>query len=154
MKPTLTAALALITLAACGETPLSGIDAGTKVDAGTNTVRDAGTVPTLNGCAASAFVDRATGDRTITFGSAVGLKYSPSCMIITAGQSVTFSGDFGSHPLVGGEYMGTGGSKPNPVPSKSTGTDNTVVTFPTAGLYPYYCNFHASSGMTGAIWVQ
>ena len=154
MKSSFTAAVALIIYTGCGEAPLTTTDAGTKVDAGTSTSRDAGTVPTLNGCAGSAFIDRSTGDRTIAFGSAVGLKYSPNCMIITAGQSVTFSGDFTSHPLVGGEYMGTGGSKPNPVPSKSTGTDNAVVAFPTRGLYPYYCNFHASSGMTGAIWVQ
>ena len=141
-------AVALVVVVGCGEPSLKGGDAGTIA------ARDAGTVPALNGCTASAFVDRSNGNRTIVFGSAVGLKYSPSCMIITAGQAVTFSGDFASHPLVGGEYMGTGGPTPNPVPSKSAGTDNAVVTFTKAGLYPYYCNFHASSGMTGAVWVQ
>ncbi len=146
-------AVALVVIVGCGATPLIAVDAGTKLDAGT-TVRDAGTVPTLNGCAASAFVDRSTGDRTITFGGAAGLKFSPSCMIVTAGQAVTWSGDFSSHPLVAGEYMGTGGSASNPIPSKSSGTANVVVTFATPGLYPYFCNFHASSSMTGAVWVQ
>ena len=154
MKSFLIAAVALLAVG-CGEasTPIS--DAGTLTDAGTAT-RDAGTVPTLHGCSSTSFVDKSasSADRSITFGGSAGLKYSPNCMIITAGEKVTFEGDFSSHPLVAGEYQGSGGTTPNPIPSTSTGSANTEVTFPTAGLYPYYCNFHAGVGMTGVIWVQ
>jgi plastocyanin len=113
-------------------------------------------VPSLHDCTSTSFVDdsAAGANRTITFGGAAGLKYSPKCMIITAGQKVTFAGDFTSHPLVGAEYQGFGGSYPTPIPSTSSGSASIDVTFPTAGLYPYYCTFHAGSGMTGVLWVQ
>jgi hypothetical protein len=42
-----------------------------------------------------------SGNATITFGFTY---YNPPCVKISVGASVTFSGDFGSHPLHGGEY--------------------------------------------------
>jgi plastocyanin len=126
----------------------------TSTDNDAGVVTDAGTVQTLNGCTAGNYVDRSSGSRTIAFGDSLGLVYSPKCMSINAGQTATFSGSFDTHPLAPGQYMGTGGSTPNPIPSTTSGSADVTVTFPTAGVYPYYCSAHGGSGMTGSILVK
>lgn len=75
------------------------------------------------------------------------------CMKVKVGQSVTFTGNFTTHPLVE-----LGGDSPNPFSGakgllKDAGQagENTPVTFPTAGTFGYKCAIHAS--MTGAIVV-
>jgi plastocyanin len=75
--------------------------------------------------------------------------YSPKCARVKFGQSVTFSGDFGFHPLtqacgpVSGVLSGTGSS--------------TTITFDRGvGLYGFYCanhGFPSGAGMSGAIEV-
>ncbi len=129
-------------------------DSGTTTDAGTAT--DAGAaVTTIHGCTAAMYMDRSgSGDtRTIAFGGIIGTVYSPRCMTVAAGQTVTFAGPFGSHPLRGGSVSGDpAGASPNPITSTDTGTDVTV-TFATPGLYPYFCNFH-QPGMAGVIQVR
>lgn len=112
--------------------------------------------PTFNGCAEANYVDMtaAGAARAITFGGGVGFAYSPKCMLIAAGQSVSWTGTFSSHPLrpgVGGNA--TAGSPNNPITATDTGT-TVSFTFPTAGYYPYRCNSHGGSGMNGAIKVQ
>ena len=131
-------------------------DGGGKVDAGTMVASDSGMPPSLHGCASTSFVDRRAGSRDIGFGTSLGspaLGYSPNCMIIAAGQSAKWVGNFDTHPLVGGEHNGTAGTMPNPIGRHDTGSAAVEVTFGTAGLYPYYCDYHAPT-MVGVIWVQ
>ncbi|MGQ0506783.1 MAG: cupredoxin domain-containing protein [Myxococcaceae bacterium] len=112
----------------------------------------------IHGCTAAAYTDRsgAQDDRTIGFGgtnASPALGFSPKCLTVAAGQSVIFKGSFSTHPLRSGEYMGTRGSTPNPVPSQSTGNADLTVAFPTAGLYPYLCESHVPA-MVGVIQVK
>jgi len=79
-----------------------------------------------------------------------GDRYSPDCIRVKLGQSVTFEGTFFSHPLA----QGCG-----PVPALlEASTNNTfTVTFDQGlGVYGYFCTQHGSqsgSGMAGAIEV-
>ncbi|MDB4990831.1 MAG: hypothetical protein JWN04_6009 [Myxococcaceae bacterium] len=118
---------------------------------------DAG-IPTYNDCTPDKYVDRSApgADRTITFGN--NFKYAPPCITIAAGQSVTWKGDFGAHPLspgVGGS-MTTVGSPNSPIKeTKATAADTTFM-FPTAGAYPYVCEYHyaAPHFMVGSVQVK
>ena len=117
---------------------------------------------TVNGCAAGDFVTGAAagGSPRIQYGDPIGLAFSPKCMSITAGQSVTFFGDttqgsnFSVHPLRPG---GANGSDPgaggNPIAAQNGGSAYTVV-FPTAGTYGYFCQAHEGMGMYGAVQVK
>ena len=124
----------------------AGTDAGTA-DAGS----DAGTA-SLNGCTTYTDHTGASDSRVIAFAN---FQYTPPCMKILAGQTVTFSGSFGGHPLMPGVPSSTTGtsSPNNPITAASSGS-TLAVTFPTTGDYGYYCNFHFGNGMYGAIEVQ
>ncbi len=88
-----------------------------------------------------------------------GFNYSPKCLKVSAGTSVTFAGDFFSHPLEPSALRGT--LTGNPITSTSAvpdgGTTKTFA-FPTPGFYAYFCQFHDSTDsgmfMSGVIWVQ
>ena len=82
-------------------------------------------------------------------------NYSPKCLKVTAGATVTFSGDFTAHPLEPSTHRGT--LTGNPITATGTGTTKSF-DFPTPGYYAYYCAFHGPSdgatGMVGVIWVE
>jgi plastocyanin len=120
---------------------------------------------TLNNCSETSFVDRtATGAaRVVGYGGASGsgpFTYSPACIIVAAGQSVTFSGgtnsSFGVHPLSPGVLDSPrAGSAGNPIPRTTDGNVREVtVAFPAAGNFPYICEFHAAGGMVGVVRVR
>jgi plastocyanin len=92
---------------------------------------------------------------TVTFpAAALDFNYSPKCLKVTAGSSVTFSGDFAAHPLDPSETRGT--MTGNPIMLTNTGTSSSF-TFPTAGFYAYYCQFHGADDgqyMDGVVWVK
>jgi plastocyanin len=97
---------------------------------------------------------------TINFGVNGALAYDPECLKTPAGSTVTFSGNFGIHPLVPSGLRGNTTNNPiTVVPSNPDGgtTANVSFTFPTAGFYAYYCLEHGSTdtgdGMAGVIWV-
>lgn len=118
------------------------------------------TAETFNGCTEEMFVDRtaASASRAVGFGGVGGsgsLDYSPKCILVAAGQTVTFNGAFDAHPLSPGSTpsLRTAGSANNPVRRTSTGSTVTV-TYPTAGTYPYFCEAHYAVGMTGVVRVR
>ena len=119
-----------------------------------NTPVDAPGVTVVNGCTAASAMNLTadSANRTIAF---PGLAYTPKCARIRAGQNVTFAGAFGVHPLRAGTVVGTtrNPQSGSPIANTDTGTEKTV-TFPTAGTYPYYCNFHFDRGMFGVIYVD
>jgi plastocyanin len=101
-----------------------------------------------------------TGPTTVNFGLIDGgFNYSPKCLKVSAGSSVTFSGDFSSHPLEPSALRGT--LTGNPITSTSAvadgGTTKTFA-FPTPGFYAYFCQFHDSTDsgmfMSGVVWVD
>ena len=93
---------------------------------------------TVDGCAPADFVAANQIDWTFAV--------SPRCVQIKAGQTVTWTGTFATHPLLADE-----GDKPNPISTADTSAAAATVTFPTAGTYGFKCQVHAS--MTGAVLV-
>ncbi|MBX7097600.1 MAG: hypothetical protein K1X89_07805 [Myxococcaceae bacterium] len=101
--------------------------------------------------ACSSFVDLTAdaANRTITFGGG-SERYSPACVRVRFGQTVTWSGSFGNHPLR---------EACSPVPGGLTATSGAShsVTFDKAlGVFGFYCDVHGSSsgaGMAGAVEV-
>lgn len=122
-------------------------DAGTVADAAT-------VVPLLNDCRAADYVDRSADDaeRTVVPRGTTG--YTPRCLTIRTAQSVTFSMSFTTHPLIPGVPHGSsaGATTPSPIEAQRVGTTY-AVTFPGAGLYPFYCNTHGHVGMAGVVRV-
>ena len=113
---------------------------------------------TVNGCASGDFAP-ATSAR-IQYGDPLGLVYSPKCLAISAGQSVTFFGDtaqgssFAVHPLLPGGANGSDpGAAGNPIAAQTSGSTYTVV-FPSPGTYGYFCQSHEKMGMYGAVQVK
>ena len=116
---------------------------------------------TVNGCGSGDFAPAtSTGAARIQYGDPLGLVFSPKCLTIAAGQSVTFFGDttqgssFAVHPLRPG---GANGSDPgaggNPIAAQNGGATYTVA-FPSAGTYGYFCQAHEGMGMYGAVQVK
>jgi len=71
-------------------------------------------------------------------------SYNPADETVAVGDTATFSGDFGSHPLVwsGGQFSST-----------TTGSSRQF-TFTAPGTYAYYCAIHVDTrGMKGVIVV-
>jgi plastocyanin len=124
-------ALPLLTLTALGALVLacSSDPATTPTDGGTGTV---------NGC--STFADQTASGGAITWDFTV----TPKCVKVKVGQSVTWTGDFATHPLAG-----FNGDTPNPIVTGSGGTSK--ITFPTAGTFGFHCQVHPS--MLGAVQV-
>ena len=83
----------------------------------------------------------------ISFGGSVGFAYSPATMSVAVGDTVTWSGDFSTHPL-----------NSSTIPAGAAAWQFTsgakfsyVVTV--AGAYTYYCTVHGApdgSGMAGS----
>jgi len=100
------------------------------------------------------------GTPTVNFGFINGgLAYDPKCLKVPVGTTVTFSGDFGTHPLA--PSANRGNQTNNPITVTSAGVDGGTTAdfkFSTAGFYAYYCQVHDSGDtgnfMDGVIWVQ
>lgn len=100
----------------------------------------------VNGC--TTFTDMTADGGVITGPSgAVPSQYSPNCVHIKPGQSVTWNSNFTFHPLTA-----SGGTTPSPITLTATGTTVTF-TFPNAGTYGFECQIHTTS-MFGAVEVQ
>lgn len=131
-------------------------DAGLERDAsGENADAE---IPTFNGCRASDYVDESGEDdsRVITI-VATSLSYSPRCLLIAKGQTVTFVGTLSEHPLApGNPSHPAAGSAHTPIVATATGK-SVEFTFEEAGTFPYYCRIHGSGngqGMAGSIHVR
>jgi len=96
---------------------------------------------------------------TIQYGGFVGdnFAFAPNCVKVAVGASVTFAPasagiDFSQHFL----HPSSRGTVPSPITETTSGTMATFA-FPTAGFYPFYCEFHGAddgTGMAGVIWVE
>ncbi len=139
--------LAAVAGAACSSA-VGGASANGSVDS---------SIPAFNGCTPEMFVT-GTSATTVSFGGQASsplFGYAPKCVRITAGESVTFTGDFSVHPVSPGTSptATTAGSASNPIPLQQTGSSLSV-TFPEAGTYPYFCQVHYAAGMSGVVLVQ
>jgi len=123
---------------------------------GTSAGGSGGTDPNFMSVAPCTTESAYTAGTTVTFPlSATDFNYSPKCLKVSAGATVTFSGDFVTHPLAPSTHRGT--LTANPITSTGTGTTKSF-DFPAAGFYAYYCTVHGPSdgaaGMVGVVWVQ
>jgi plastocyanin len=138
--------------AACSSSssPTTEGDASTP-DAGTDTgAVDASTAP-VNGCGPAQFAandhSAPSDPRAIAFATtSTPMQFSPSCMSIQVGQTVTWNGDFSDHPL---EPMPSVAD--DPIMDVTSGTTASY-TFTAPGTYGYDCAMHPSV-MFGAIQV-
>jgi plastocyanin len=122
----------------------SSTTSNTSTTGSTTTTTSTSSSTMVNGCDPST-TTVSSGNVTITFPMAAApMQYSPACVKVHMGSTVTWNGSFTNHPLT---PDGTG----NPIPSTSAGTTPVTVTFPTAGSYGFHCQFHAS--MLGAVFV-
>lgn len=145
-------ALAAVTSCATFDPPVTA-----RRDAASSLADVAGDVGAVNGCTDEMFVDRTASDaaRVISFGGAVGSAYGPRCIVVAAGQTVSFTGPFTFHPLHRGSaptQLDTGTAE-NPIPDATSGTQVDVA-FPRAGTYSFHCGIHFGGGMTGAVRVR
>jgi plastocyanin len=106
----------------------------------------------INGCDPAMATDH-TADAMTTV-NIVGLAYDPPCIKVKVGSQVTFKGNFGNHPTVGGMVSGSMATPDpkSPILDTSAGMSATFA-FDKAGGYPYYCTKHFGSGMMGAVFV-
>jgi plastocyanin len=94
-------------------------------------------------CSAELYLDRTTQGADRTFHWDYSFAGDPErCITVRVGQSVTWQGNFGDHPLAADE-----GDQPNPIANHVDG----LVTFTTPGTFGYRCNYHFE--MRGAIRV-
>lgn len=113
--------------------------------------------PVVNGCAESvAAALPAQNLVQIQYGFINGqLKYEPNCAHVNPGGSIQFTGSgLSGHPLRGGAYTGAGSQQDpaSPIPATSSGSSLTVP-LNGQGLFGFFCNFHAGSGMIGGVLV-
>ena len=132
------AALALVT--ACGDDGGSTPIDAHAIDADPSAV---------NGCTPATALDQ-TAAGAARMIATVGLSYSPNCLRIKTGQSVTWNSAFQTHPLQGGR-VGVPDAT-SPIGSVSSGVTKTIA-FPAAGNYGYFCIVHTTL-MMGAIYVE
>ena len=124
---------------ACGSTSTS---TDTTSSTG-STSSSGGASGVVNGCDPSTTAVSA-GDVTITFPTGVApAQYSPACVTVHEGATVTWSGAFADHPLT---PDGSG-----PITATSTGT-TAAFTFPAAGSFGFHCSLHPTV-MLGAVFV-
>ena len=109
----------------------------------------------LNLCGDGDFTDRSdpSAAREVRFGGSLGMAYSPACIRVAVGQTVRFSGAFGSHPLRPGARVGDAGAPSSPIAPTQTG-DRAEFTFTNAGDFPYFCEVHGAMGMMGVVRVR
>jgi plastocyanin len=142
-----------VSIASSGATTATAGTGGATTTASSAASTGTGGSAGINGCDPAAATDL-TGMAavTINFGAALGSHYDKTCIKVDVGTSVTFAGDFVSHPLEAGN---TPPATDNTSPIKET-TAGMSKTFPlpTAGTFGFFCMFHYTSGMEGAIIVQ
>jgi plastocyanin len=106
-----------------------------------------GGAASVNGCTLADATD-------MTAHNVVDLTWSNphhECTLIHAGATVTWTGDFAVHPLVGGITPTEDASSPITT-TGPVGNAKSVV-FSQAGDYPYFCTVHLTA-MQGVIYVQ
>lgn len=126
-------------------------------DATVEPVKDAATeeasieVPGICKCPLSTADEPKLTDPVVTAaGTAESGSFSPRCFAISPGTSVTFEGNFATHPTAPNPS-----SDPfNPIPSVDTGTSFSV-TFTDPGRFGFHCTVHGTEnfGMCGAVFV-
>ncbi len=79
-----------------------------------------------------------------------------TCIIVTTGTVVTWTGNFTNHPMAGGEDGTEDAASPITTAADAVnggnGNQTLEVTFAAAGDFPYYCEIHVGA-MNGVVYV-
>lgn len=84
-------------------------------------------------------------------------KYTPRCVVVPAGTTITWQGNFLAHPLWPSACSGDVAQ--NPIHDVSDVSQTSLeIDFPVPGVFPYYCPNHANDGpspegMCGVVYV-
>jgi plastocyanin len=146
----------------CGDEEASdgGADTGTNAstdtaaDTGTDTAADSGSERlAANGCTYDEATDM-TGAAEVDI-SAIAAWQAPHqvCAIVSASTTVSWDGNFLSHPMAGGVSPTTDATSPITLAGPGSGTDTLSVALAEAGDFPYFCGIHTGT-MTGVIYVD
>jgi plastocyanin len=88
---------------------------------------------------------------TVNVGPSLTNTFSPSSVTINPGDAIKWQWISGFHTTTSGVFAdGPNGLWDSPI---DAGTTSFTRTFSISGIYPYYCQFHGFSGMTGTITV-
>ncbi len=133
-----------------GEGCATSLDCASGVCAGATCTAALADCSGYSGC--TTFVDAtdAAASRVVSF-PAGGERYSPQCLKVRFGQSVTFQGNFSNHPLAAACAPTV-----NPVARTTNGSSASFTFDRGLGVYGYYCSQHGSTngnGMAGAVMV-
>lgn len=152
-----------VLLGACGSSSSNNADGGTGGAGGSAAGANGGnggaptSVPFM-AVAPCANEDAYVAGATVAF-PGTDSTYSPSCLKIAPGDTVTFqsaASTFLVHPLEPSRRRGDAAN--NPITTVQTATMSRAFTFSVSGFYGYYCSAHGASddgtGMAGVIWVQ
>lgn len=97
----------------------------------------------MNGCTEFQSRTGPNDDRSLNWNFSIATD-PERCIEILVGQSVTWNGNFGFHPL-----RGAGGTAPNLIPAHESGDGDFTVGFTTPGVYGFVCDAHVE--MRGAV---
>lgn len=107
----------------------------------------------VNGCTfANATDNRGQANVTVTATSSWTQGHNV-CMIVDLGTTVTWGGNFTSHPLIGGVTPTRDNSSPITIAGPGSGTTPVAVTLSSVGDFGYFCDIHTST-MKGMIYVR
>lgn len=144
--------------AGCGSSSGGGGSGGAAGTGGaTGSGGATGAFTSVPGCTAA--TDYTTTGTTIMFGGSSAM-YTPKCLKVAVGASVTFMGagsqTFADHPLNPSSTRTPAAG--NPITTTMTSDPSKSFTFPKAGFYGYYCGYHdpgdTGNYMSGVIWVE
>ena len=113
-------------------------------------------VEPVNGCDPHAALDATAIDQVeIGFGGVHGYDYAPACLRVRRGTQLRFTGPFEVHPLGAGSFRDGQVEPTSDGPFRETATGREV-TFVASepGSYGFFCHFHVSEGMAGAVFVE
>lgn len=101
-------------------------------------------------CCTCCLVVSAASAQTTHYVSQVGPTFDPPSVVIATGDIVEWSWSSGSHTVTSGTSCVFDGLFTSPLTS---GTPTFSYTFTSAGVFPYFCEPHCQSGMTGSVRV-
>ncbi len=151
----------LAALAACGSskssgTSSSGTTATSTTSTGASTTGSSTTGDmTVNGCTKAMAADKTAVGMTFEVSSIQPWALThQACVRVKVGTTVSWKGDFATHPLSGGPVGMPDAASPITVAAKTvTGMGTVSAKLDNAGAYPYYCTIHLAS-MQGVVYAE
>lgn len=108
--------------------------------------------PSLNGCTLATAKDMTNQKQVIVTDVSPWTFGHSACIIVTAGTQVVWKGDFGAHPLAGGEAGKADIASPISMAKPNGGQVTVSIPVDADKAYPYFCLNHPS--MKGVVYAK